>query len=1810
MDRLRIYHQDGRELTDAVGRGVEVLSVEDNDKWMGEHSVDVSVSSPFPIGWCIGDYIDYRGERFEINYEPGRIKSSRAGSDGGAFVYNNVKFDSKQYELVRSEFLDVVLYDNGQHYTSLPKFAFYASSLDDIADRIQANLNEQYGDGVWQIYTRNKAKSLNRGCDAAEWSLRYGDGVEDNVIKAQSISVSSQSCWDVLSLVNSTFDVNFITRGRSVYIGTAGIPADHIFGYGKGNGLRKIEEQTDSSQAVTTRLRAYGSSKNLPTRYYTNLCLDVFTKCTGGRTYLDDGETRMNLVLYTDIAWENRWAYFSTASESGSFPVSIRVDRYDYDVKANKTDVDGKELLLFYVSTDDGNDYYNCQYLSRQYSSFPKIYITKGASKENWPAQNKEYQSDALPNNMSINVLMLPGFPKKSLKEWWDAQDDATKKRIGGDREHDFSQDRFRPYVDSLNAKEIGVRQSSLFFDNDNEKEGIIEIYPTIEEMEVGGVRIDEIDEGSVSITDNGVFADGATIPPFTLKLKKEVNFDINSIRQNDFSVSMKDGMCAGRTFKVGGSAKGEDGRWVLTMERVKDEDLGLYFPYKDFQIKKGDHFVLSGIELPDEYVEYSAEKLLTYAIAWLDENDHTQKVYTPQIDNVYMARQHDSAEADESGMAVSLYKSLRAGDMLTFADDDLGLSVTMTIDQLTIKESGGKIPEYTITLKKKTDVGTIQRIENKIDSLVSGNGLSGGGGLLEPQIKQLIKSYGSTFFLSKLKEDAASGLIRFQRGIAIGKKYGVTEGGDAQLSSVSASRVSDGRSTSADRVITGASGYDVYMGDDGKSYAYLDNIVVRQKAVFAETEIRKVSYAGGSVTYSNAGSSIVKVDYLTDATGSVSAIKCYAKADDGTTQTANWWRVGMMALCKTYNIKNSGNRYYWRLVTGTGTEMLDDGMEYYYVVLSNVKEFKGSDAIIPSYGEGVFSEENGNLLTWGDGSISIAITTGCGNVSIASVSDETEDDNGVALGEKTFYGYDPSVGNDLPAVGDVIVQAGDQIRWMSRGNVVMVRTSSEDDGGDTAPSIMMYYSMGAPYATGKKDEAGNDIATPYQWKRRTAMMSPGAWLVNAKRFKFFTDDDESRVVEPIATTYEIKVSSDTLTIHQDGTTTPNQYTMSVVKHYGSLTETVEGAKIYGVLTADENKNDVVLEYGSPLWPMFVASLKLAKALRFEAYINGDRNSGEKIAEKHISVTRDGADGENVNMVGSADDAIVDSEAPSGDGVHTWEELLHYGFEPKVGGLYLFYMTDETGSKAQVVRYSTATQYTIEEAKTGDSYVVDNADSVKGVDGILFSCYAKDADGNTDWRDMGVWRGRDGVTITAEPGALVFDTGVDGLVDMGAQTGVISNISAQRGGEAVAVEITQVTGTGCTASASGTTVKVTAVDKQTIVMADGTEKTMSVGGGYIGVDCMVGGAAYHVTIPMTVNIAAYAGKVEWDAKEYNATFTKYKKTTDGRLEKAESSIKQNADAISLKVSCADMEAAGMDITADSVVLTATQTLIRNQQGETVAVFNADGTMIAGTVKTADTGFGSVSISGGEIGVTNPQGKTNIRFGLTSDGFMVLQYYDNDGNLLYDLGPSGLTQSAIVGQKWYSGQWVAVALGTDMASKCLWSDGTWHDAEPLTATGLSCRWYKMAIGNLATAAFTETPGGADSQPVPPTGNQPKWTENGYQAVALHKYYAAKINDTAVADDAAGLSAKEAALADGKWFTQKTGLGDGTGGLQHEAEGLWLPWDGTVLDGVGDAGNVYYPTYRLTGLMTTVMGSEQQMSMVVSEKVSKTQGTITR
>lgn len=760
MSKLNIYHKDGSFLTDANEEQITIKGLEYSDSWMGECFVTISIKNAAPVKFEIGDYIMYRGERFELNYDPGKQKQARKDSYGDGFVYDSVKFNALQDELSRTEFLDVVLNDNQLHYTSLPKFQFYVETIDDLLDRIQANLNEQIGVGKWKIFSRSKSRSMQRGVTEAEWDEAYGEGTEDfSDFDSKSITIDSKTCWEALALSNSEWDINFIVRNRCVYVGTAGVTTQNIFKYGLGNGLYEIDQNADSDQSIITRLRAYGSEKNLPEHYYADLGSTPFLNVTGDYN-ASSTENGLSVMLENS---EFNGMFTNIKSDNGSnmkrVLVSCKIDDYLFDAELELVLKEGTTCTTRLLIDNDKT--VSDAVKAKIDAGFKQVLFLSGAKATKFNKNRINYVQN-LPNNMSINRLMLPGFPRLSLKEFWDSLTDEEKKYVNpSGREHVFSTDKYRPYIDSINLEKIGLRSASQFFDTDDKTNGVIEIYPTIEEMEIGGVRVDEIYTGS-NVEDNGRFDDGQTDANIDIYLNPAVDFDINDLRNDDFTISMKDGMCGGRDFKVASCSK-IDGKWRLTIKRVKDDALNLWFPYKDYQIKKGDHFVLTGIELPDSYIRAASLKLLKYAIALLDKNDYTRYVYQPKVDEIFMARQHDQAMDDKTGTIKSLHDTLKAGDLMRFEDEDLGIDAEITIDQLTIKEEDGKIPTYEISLREDKEVGTIQKIQQQISSLESGNG-GNGGGLTASQVKSQVASEGSKYFLSKLKDDTAAGIITFQQ--------------------------------------------------------------------------------------------------------------------------------------------------------------------------------------------------------------------------------------------------------------------------------------------------------------------------------------------------------------------------------------------------------------------------------------------------------------------------------------------------------------------------------------------------------------------------------------------------------------------------------------------------------------------------------------------------------------------------------------------------------------------------------------------------------------------------------------------------------------------------------------------------------------------------------------------------------------------------------------------------------------------------------------------------------------------------------------
>lgn len=1018
MSTWNICHKDGSKLTDVNGEQITVHGLEYSDSWMGECFVTINFKHEVPINFQIGDYIVYRGERFELNYEPGKDKQARPDTYGEGFVYDSVKFNALQDELARAEFLDVVLNDNELHYTALPKFPFYVQTLDDLLDRIQANLDEQIGKGLWKIYSRNMERSVQRGCLASDWLSMYGEGTKDNVIESMSITVDSQTCWQALALVNEKWDVNFIVRGRNIYVGTAGVKAEHMFKYGLGEGLYEIVQNADSEQNIITRLRAYGSEKNLPSHYYA----DLGVKYVANITKVVGVSTNVELELdvdYIETYFKNKRKYVvSGESQEQSLGWVLQVT-FDFQtvITGYVTQVYNSGKCRFYselkgaqIDTGDEESKEKLDtFIAQVKAGNTKMYITSGLNKKVIPSSMKEY-AENLPNNMSINRLMLPGFPHVSLSDFYDSLTDEEKKYVNPTgKQHKFSTDPHRPYIDSLNIEEIGLRSASQFFDTDDKTNGVVEIYPTIEEMEIGGVRVDEIDDG-VAPDDDGRFNDNENVKNVDIYLSKAVDFDINDLKDDDFSISMKDGMCGGRTFKIASSTK-VDGRWRLTIERTKDDALELWFPYRDYPIKKGDHFVLTDITLPDSYVNAASLKLLKYAIALIDKNDYTRYVYQPKVDEIFMARQHDQAQADDTGVIKSLHDTLKAGDLMEFEDTDLRIGGTISIDQLTIKEEDGKIPTYDITLREDKEVGTIKKIQQQISSLENGNGGSGAG-LTTTQVKNQVATEGSKHFVSKITDDIAKGTVTWEKvqrliqGFFLGhsNEFSIDGNGNAILSSVLVNLLK-----SLDFNESEQSGFAIKQRSDGKYQMLLTDLTVWGKAIFNTLLIRELSYVGGNIVLSPAAGKISYIkEVFSEKTNELIGWKCYLLADDGTTATINSFKVDDQVRCKTFNIasgvyQNVSNKDYWRLVTKVSTE---------------------NEAITDDEGHELY---DGKKFAW---------------IQIAK-------DNCME-------------GSDNPAAGDTIVLMGN-IRDTSRQHLLMMETE-----GDSAPTFTMYRGVNS-YSLEKK---------------------------------------------------------------------------------------------------------------------------------------------------------------------------------------------------------------------------------------------------------------------------------------------------------------------------------------------------------------------------------------------------------------------------------------------------------------------------------------------------------------------------------------------------------------------------------------------------------------------------------------------------------------------------------------------------------------------------------------------------------------------
>lgn len=782
----KVYSSDGKTVKATTKR------VEYNGEYMGSCSLTITFESHAPINFEIGDYIDYRLERFYLNVLPSSKKQCSRNGSKNAFAYENVQFMSVSDELVRCNFLDVVKKDNNIHWTALPTFSFYCEGVKNLAERIQANLDRVYGENVWTI----------------QIDKTYEDSRKDI-----EISISNQSVWDALLLVNTTFKTNFIIRDRTVTIGTTSNNIDHVFSCGIGRGLLSITRASDTNQKVITRLRAFGNTTNVPTNYYKYLCMKIM------REYVVPTDLEMTLTVFDRTKWyvttltlHDKWAQdglsYSCKTETpprdsyedfdkfikymhptleitydGDKVVYATVGKWEYEGKTTYRYIVVDEAFWHYMSNRRPEGKVTLSFGGTSALNYNYIVNThKGAM-----------TSANYPNNMAITRLMLPGFPigDKETDKDGEIKTDCgyVDKAYEGYKLIVTSND---VYIESPQKKIAGLREGSVYIDGTDNEVTDYNVYPSIEDMTVEDLNkagiypvLDDGDNGKLNqvaksskIEDNGDsdYNTGQASEAFVWI--KDLGFNIWDYRTGSETpnIYLKSGRCVGRTFDIKNCIR-DGNKYKLTIIRKSDNDLNILYPNSQSPIAGGDEFVILNIKMPDVYYKAASQRLLKYALLYLKENDKTKFSYTPVVDNLWIARQHD---ANVSLGAKSIYTNIKEGDRMEIDEaSDLGIASSIFISNLKITESEDSlIPLVEISLQDDKKAVSVNRSVGQLPTMMDA---STGEGTSSTILLNQISRYGYLNFLSKVGDDEASGKITFNKGIDafstnVGAADGITE--------------------------------------------------------------------------------------------------------------------------------------------------------------------------------------------------------------------------------------------------------------------------------------------------------------------------------------------------------------------------------------------------------------------------------------------------------------------------------------------------------------------------------------------------------------------------------------------------------------------------------------------------------------------------------------------------------------------------------------------------------------------------------------------------------------------------------------------------------------------------------------------------------------------------------------------------------------------------------------------------------------------------------------------------------------------------
>lgn len=283
-----------------------------------------------------------------------------------------------------------------------------------------------------------------------------------------------------------------------------------------------------------------------------------------------------------------------------------------------------------------------------------------------------------------------------------------------------------------------------------------------------------------------------------------------------------------------------------------------------------GDKFVITGIKMPKSLVLAAEKRLDEALIKYMSENNDEKFSFSVSFSRVFLA--------DNNHLASMLNENSRI--YIKYNDKEY----FMYVNSFTCKADKNCLYDISVELTDKlsANVSALRSTITEIAGDIIGERM--GVSLNVSDILGRISRY----FISKINNDTANGLITFLKGLLIGKN-----------------------------------GSGITVLENGMSQAVVDYLYVKVKAVFDELEVKKKTYVGGEQVISHAGMKCNRVDELDDV------YRCYFKEEEDGIEIENQFTPGSLAIAQECNIKTGvshhvGNRYYWRLVTAVGENYID----------------------------------------------------------------------------------------------------------------------------------------------------------------------------------------------------------------------------------------------------------------------------------------------------------------------------------------------------------------------------------------------------------------------------------------------------------------------------------------------------------------------------------------------------------------------------------------------------------------------------------------------------------------------------------------------------------------------------------------------------------------------------------------------------------------------------------------------------------------------------------------------------------------------